>query len=138
MCCIGAYFINRPIVFGFNKHSISFLTDNRNSKVVIALGYIISLLSLVCAVWICVINFQEIQNRFNGRYTFYSQRASLTDGQAVLYFGAWTLLFILLCILSIRNLMKERFRLAIIYGTILLGMIIASFYIDTLFYYDLI
>jgi len=109
-----------------------------DSKIVIALGYIISLLSFLCALWICIINFTEIINRLNGKYTFYSQRASLTDDESVIYFGIWTLLFIILSFLSLKNLIKRKFTLAIVYGGILLLMIFASTYIDTLFYHDLV
>lgn len=114
------------------------MTQNLNSKIVIAASYIISLLSFICALRICIVNFTEIINRLNGQYTFYSQRASLTDDEAVIYFGAWTLLFIFLSFLSLKNLIKKRFTLAIIYGAILLLMIFASTYIDTLFYHDLV
>jgi len=86
----------------------------------------------------CIINVTEITERLNGRYTFYAQRASLTDDEAVIYFGMWTVLFILLSFLSLKNLIKKRFTLAIIYGTILLLVILASTYIDTLFYHALV
>jgi len=73
-----------------------------------------------------------------GKYTFYSQRATLSDGEAVIYFGAWTVLFILISFFSLRSLIQKKFMLALIYGAILLVMIFASTYIDTLFYYDLV
>jgi len=107
------------------------------SKILIVLGYFVSLSSFLCTLWICIINFKEIIERLNGRYTFYSQRASLTDDEAVIYFGIWTLLFIILSFLSVKNLIKKRFILAIVFGTILLLTIFASNYIDTLFYHNL-
>jgi len=109
-----------------------------NRKVVVALGYIISLLSFLSTLWIWIMNLKEIINRLNGRYTFYSQRATLTDDEAVLYFGVWTLLFILLLFFSLRNLIKKQFGLAILYGSILSIMIFVSTYVDTLFYHDLV
>ena len=109
-----------------------------NNKIVIAMSYIISFLSLLCALWICIINFQEIINRLNGQHTFFSQRATLTDDEAVVYFGVWTLLFILLSFFSLSGLIKKKFALAMIYGAILLVMIFTSTYVDTLFYHDLL
>ena len=117
--------------------TIFILIQNMNRKIVVALSYIISLLSFLCTLWICIINFREIINRLNEQYTFYSQRATLTDDEAVIYFGIWTSLFILISFFSLRNLIKKKFELAIIYGSILLVLIFASTYIDTLFYYDL-
>jgi len=101
-------------------------------------GYVVSLSSVLCTLWICLINFKEIIERLNGRYTFYSQRASLTDEEAVIYFGMWTLLFIILSFLSLKNLIKKRFIPAIVFGAIVLLTILASTYIDTLFYNDLV
>ena len=109
-----------------------------NSKIVTTLSYIISLLSFLCALWICIVNFTEIIDSLNGKYTFYSQRTTLTDDEAAIYFGLWMLLFIILSFLSLKNLIKRKFTIAIAYGGILLLMIFASAYIDTLFYHDLI
>ena len=114
------------------------MTLNLNGKIVVAASYIISLLSFICALWICIINLTEIINRLNGQYTFYSQRASLTDGEAVIYFGAWNLFFIFLSFLSLKNLIKKRYTLALICGAVLLIMIFTSTYVDTLFYHDLV
>jgi hypothetical protein len=113
-----------------------FLIQNLNRRTVVVLGYIISILGLFCTLWICIINFQEIINRLNGQYSFYSQRATLTDAEAVIYFGVWTSLFIPLSFLSLKNLIRKKFPPAIIYGIILLVLIFSSLYIDTLFYHD--
>jgi len=107
------------------------------NKILIVLSYIVSFSSFLCTLWICIINFKEIIERLNGRYTFYSQRARLTDDEAVIYFGIWTLLFIFLSFLSLKNLIKKKFIFAIVFGAILLLTIFASTYIDTLFYYNL-
>lgn len=118
--------------------TIFILTQSWNNKIVIVLSYIISLLSFLAAFWICTINLLEIKKRLNGHHTFYSQRATLTDDEAVIYFGIWTLLFILLSFFSIRSLIRKKFAAAIIFGVILLVMIYVSTYIDTLFYRDLV
>lgn len=109
-----------------------------NRKILVPFSYITSLLSFFCTLWMCIVNLQEIINRLNGQYTFYSQRAILTDGEAVIYFGLWTSLFIVLSIFSLKNLIKNKIDLAIIYGSILLVVIFASLYTDTLFYHDMV
>ena len=108
------------------------------SKNFIAWSYIISLLAFFFALWICVINFQEIINRLNGQNTFYSQRATLTDNEAVIYFGIWTLILILFSFLSLYNLIKMKFKPALIFGVIIFLLILCSIYIDTLFYHALV
>jgi hypothetical protein len=70
-----------------------------NSKDILWL--IVSLISYLLAVWICIVNIQEIADRATGHYTFFSQRANLGDGEAIVYFGLWTLAFIVLLFLSL-------------------------------------
>jgi hypothetical protein len=95
---------------------------------------VVCLISYLLAFWVCVINIQEIAERAVGHYTFYSQRAYLGDGEAVIYFGLWTSAFIVLFILSLKNLIRKRIARAGIYALILILLIITSNYIDTLFY----
>jgi hypothetical protein len=92
------------------------------------------LISYLLALWICVLNLQEISERAAGHYTFYSQRAYLDDGDAIIYFGLWTSAYIVLFILSLKNLIKIRIARAGIYAVILILLIITSNYVDTLFY----
>jgi len=103
-----------------------------NSKDILWL--IVSLISYLLAVWICIVNIQEIADRATGHYTFFSQRANLGDGEAIVYFGLWTLAFIVLLFLSLKNLIKKRKPRAGIYAVILILLIVLSNYIDTLFY----
>jgi hypothetical protein len=94
----------------------------------------VCIISYLLAIWICVVNIQEITDRARGHYTFYSQRASLSDGEAVIYFGLWTVAFIVLFILSFKNAIKGRIVRAGIYSVILILLIAISTYVDTLFY----
>ena len=109
---------------------------NWNLKNIVWLA--VCLISYVLALWVCGINIQEITERAMGHYTFYSQRAFLGDGEAVAYFGLWTSVFIVLFILSLRNLILKRIARAGIYAVFLILLIVVSNYIDTLFYYPLI
>lgn len=95
---------------------------------------VVCLISYLLALWICVINIQEIAERAMGHYTFYSQRAYLGDEEAAAYFGLWTSAFIVLSILSLKHLIKKRIAQAGIYSIILILLIVTSNYIDTLFY----
>src|ERR1700722_6446366 len=95
---------------------------------------IFCLISYLLALWICIVNIGEIADRAAGHYTFFSQRANLSDGEAIAYFGSWTLAFIVLLILSLKNLIKKRNQQAGIYAVILILLIVLSNYVDTLFY----
>ena len=95
---------------------------------------IVCLISYLLTLWICIANIQEIVNRAAGQYTFFSQRANLDDGEAIVYFGLWTLVFGVLLFLSLRNLAKKNNQRAGIYAVILILLIVLSTYVDTLFY----
>ena len=107
------------------------------AKISTILSFIACLIALVCTIWISFINLLEIVARANGQYTFYSQRATLNDDEAVLYFSGWTLLFIVICWLSIKNLLRKRAADAIIYAVVLLLLILLSTFVDKLFYHKL-
>ena len=107
-------------------------------KSTLILSYVICILSYIVTIFVCVLNFQEISERAQGRYTFFSQRAWLTDGEAILYFTFWTAAFIFLGILSVKNIFKNRIDKATIYSGMLLALILAAAYIDTLFYNKLV
>jgi|SRR6185312_9605724 len=98
----------------------------------------VSLISYPLALGICIVNIQEIGDRAAGHYTFFSQRANLTDGEAIVYFGLWTLAFGVLLFLSSKNLIKKRNQRAGIYAVILILLIVLSNYVDTLFYNPLV
>ena len=117
-----------------NKTLILQKTNNLKRKITLGLSYTTCIVSYIVALYVCVINIQEISERAQGHYTFYSQRAWLTDGEAVLYFTFWTIAFIWLGTLSVKNILKNRINKATIYGGILLAVIVASTFIDTLFY----
>jgi hypothetical protein len=85
-----------------------------------------------------MVNIQEIADRATGHYTFFSQRANLGDREAIVYFGLWTLGFIVLLFLSLKNLIKRRNSRAGIYAAILILLIVLSNYVDTLFYNPLV
>jgi hypothetical protein len=98
---------------------------------------LVCLVSYLLALWICVVNIQEIADRAGGRYTIFSQRTSLSEGGAVVYLGLWTLVFIVLSILSIKNLSKKRARRAGIYSIVLILLFVVSNFVDNLFYLQL-
>jgi len=98
----------------------------------------VCIISYLVAIWVCFVNIQEISDRAEGHYTFFSQRAYLTDGEAIIYFGLWTTAFIVLFILSLKNAFKERISRAGVYGVILIGSIVASYFVDMLFYNPLV
>ena len=107
-------------------------------KKALVFSYIICILSYIVTIFICILNFQEISERAQGHYTYFSQRAWLTDGEAILYFVLWTTVFSLFGILSVKNILKNRIYKATIYSGILLALILAATYIDTLFYNKLV
>jgi hypothetical protein len=98
----------------------------------------VCLLFYLLALWICTVNIQEIVDRARGHYTFFSQRANLSDGQAIVYCGLWTLGFIVLLLLSLKSLIKKRKLRAGMYAVILILLIAFSIYVDTLFYNPLV
>ena len=108
------------------------------AKPIAVIGYVICFIGIAVTLWISAINLEEIGNRANGHYTFFSQRASLTDNEAVIYFSFWTLLFIFICCLSIKRLLKRKYIWSIIYALVVLLTILLSTYVDTLFYYKLV
>ena len=106
-------------------------------KPLATIGYIICFIGTGVTCWISLVNLIEIVNRATGQYTFYSQRAYLSDGEAVIYFSCWTLLFIFISFLSVKSLIKKRYTRAIVYALVVILTIILSFYVDTLFYHNL-
>jgi hypothetical protein len=108
------------------------------AKPLAIIGYIICFIGTGVTFWISLINLDEIVNRANGRYTLFSQSAFLTDGEAVIYFSFWTLLFIFICYLSIKRLLKRKYIWSIVYALIVLLAILLSTYVDTLFYHQLV
>ena len=125
-----------PAGCGFSRSGMGYIWQMRSLKNIVWL--IICLISYLLAIWICVVNIQEIADRVMGHYTFFSQRASLGDGEAILYCGVWTLVFVILLFLSIRHLGKKENRRAGIYAVILILLFILSDFVDTLFYYPLV
>jgi hypothetical protein len=101
-------------------------------------SYIACVIGLLCTIWIVATNIAEIVNRANGNYTFYSQRSTLTDGEAVLYFSSWNVLFVLLSYGTIRNLIKKKNSRSAVYSITLILLICLSFYVDTLLYHQLV
>ena len=99
---------------------------------------IVCLISYLLALWICIVNIQEIADRAAGHYTFFSQRANMGDGEAIVYFGLWTLAYLVLFFLSLKNLIKKRNRWAGIYAVILILLIVLSNFVDILFYNPLV
>ena len=97
----------------------------------------ICLISYLLALWICVVNVREIADEASGHYTIFSQRSNLDAREAVVYFGLWTLAFIVLLVLSLKNLMNKRANRAGIYAIVLITLIVISNFVDTLFYVQL-
>ena len=108
------------------------------AKPMAIISYIICFIGIAVTFWISSINLAEIVDRANGHYTFYSQRATLTDDEAVIYFSCWTLFFIFICYLSIRRLLRKKYIWSIIYALVVLLAILLSTYVDTLFYNKLV
>ena len=107
------------------------------TKAIVICSYFICFIGLAFSAWISLINLEEIVNRANGQYTFYSQRATLTDDEAVVYFTGWTLLFIFMSYLTVRRFIKKKYMNAIISALFLLLFILLSNYVDKFFYYQL-
>jgi hypothetical protein len=107
------------------------------SKPLEIIGYIFCFIGIGGTLWISSVNLTEIVKRATGQYTFYSQSAYLSDGEAVIYFSCWTLLFIFISYLSVKNLIRKRYTRAIVYASVVILTIIISFYVDTLFYHNL-
>jgi hypothetical protein len=108
------------------------------AKPMAIISYIICFIAIALTLWISSINLTEIVNRANGRYTFYSQRATLSDDEAVIYFSSWTLFFIFVCYLSIKRLLRKKYIWSIIYALVVLLAILLSTYVDTIFYNQLL
>jgi hypothetical protein len=104
------------------------------TKAITFCSYFICFIGLGFSAWISLINLEEIVSRANGQYTFYSQRATLTDKEAVVYFTGWTLLFIFMSYLTIKRLIKKRYVDAIVSAVFLLLFILLSTYVDKFFY----
>jgi hypothetical protein len=117
---------------------VTMIHSTMRTKVIIVFSYLVCLIGLAFAAWISLINLEEVINRMNGQYTFYSQRATLTDDQAAVYFTCWTLLFIFTGYLAIRRLVKKKYREAIICVVFLLLFILLSTCVDKLFYNELV
>ena len=120
------------------KLGVTMIHSTMRTKVIIVFTYFICLIGLAFTAWISLINLEEVINRMNAQHTFYSQRATLTDDQAVVYFACWTLLFIFTSYFAIRRLVKKRYREAIICAVFLLLFILLSTYVDKLFYNELV
>ncbi|HTI93709.1 MAG TPA: hypothetical protein VL727_24115, partial [Puia sp.] len=61
----------------------------------------------------------------------------LSDGAAIVYCGLWTSAFVILFILSLKNSINKRIARAGIYAVILILLIVASDFVDTLWYIPL-
>jgi hypothetical protein len=107
------------------------------TKAIIFCSYFICFVGLAFSAWISLINLEEIVNRANGQYTFFSQRATLTDDEAVIYFAGWTLLFIFISYLMVRRFIKKKYVDAGICAVFLLLFILLSTYVDKFFYNQL-
>lgn len=106
-------------------------------KPIAIIGYIICFIGTGGAFWILLVNVTEIVNRATGQYTFYSQRAYLSDNEAVIYFSCWTLLFIFFSYLSVKSLLRKKYTWTIIHALVVILTILLSLYVDTLFYHNL-
>ena len=102
------------------------------------LSYILGFIAIICTLWISLLNLTEIVNRASGRTTFYSQRASLDDREAILYFSCWTLVFIFICYLAIRDLLRNKFLDSILFSISVLLLVLLSTYVDSMFYHKLV
>jgi hypothetical protein len=108
------------------------------TKLVVASSYLICFVGLAFTAWISLINLDEIVSRAKGEYTFYSQRATLTDDEAVIYFTCWTILFLFTSYLTTKRLINKRYVEAIICAVFLLLFILLSTYVDKFFYNQLV
>lgn len=108
------------------------------SKPITIISYIICIIGAVGSFLISLVNVTEIVKRANGQYTIYSQRANLSDDEAVIYFSCWTLLFIFFSFLSVKNLLRKSYTRTIIYALVVILSILLSLYVDTLFYHKLV
>jgi|HubBroStandDraft_1064217.scaffolds.fasta_scaffold179198_1 hypothetical protein len=94
---------------------------------------LVCLISYLLALWICVDNIQAITDRAKGHYPTIYRGASLPQGEAIVYFGLLTFVFIVLFILSLKNLVKKMELRAGIYAIVLILLFVISNFVDTLF-----
>jgi hypothetical protein len=106
-------------------------------KTIIYSGYISCLTGFALSACFSFINIIEIIHRASGAYTFYSQRASLSDGEAVIYFSCSTLAFLFMSYVAVKYLIKKNYTDAILSSLLLLLLILSSTYADKFFYHSL-
>jgi hypothetical protein len=98
---------------------------------------IVCLISYFLAIWVFVDNIRVIADRAKEHYpSFEWDRASdLHKGAAIVYFGLWTVAFIVLVILSLKNLLKKRKSRAGIYAIVIILLFLVSNFVDTLLHH---
>jgi hypothetical protein len=94
---------------------------------------LVCLISYLLALWVCVDNIEVITDRAKGQYPTIYRGASLPQGEAIVYFGILTFVFIVLFILSLKNLVKKMELRAGIYAIVLILLFVISNFVDTLF-----
>jgi hypothetical protein len=94
---------------------------------------LVCLISYLLALWICVDNIQVITDRAKAHYPTIYRGSGLPQGEAIVYFGLLTFVFIVLFILSLKNLVKKRESRAGIYAIVLILLFAISNFVDTLF-----
>lgn len=103
------------------------------NKSIIGLG----IFALVVGLYCIYIDLTEIANRLKGEYTYFSQRAWLTDKQAIIYCLLWALVYLILLSILIIKILSRNNKLTTIFSISILTITIISFWVDTLFYVEL-
>ena len=96
---------------------------------------LVCLISYFVAIWTCVDNIQVIADRASGHYPSFDRAPDLHKGAAIAYFGLWTVVFIILFILSLKNLLKKRQLRAGIYAIAIILLYLISNFVDTLLHH---
>ena len=100
-------------------------------------AFTLSILAFLIGLYCIYIDVKEIEERLKGQYTFFSQRAWLTDKQAIVYCLFWTLIYLTGLSLLVYKIQKRNNKMVIIISFSIIIVTIISFWVDSLFYFEL-
>ena len=96
--------------------------------------YALVILSFLVSIYFIYINLDEIIKRSEGQYTIFSQMSWLTDGQAEIYCGLLTIIFVCLLVLLGHKLYHGNKKGVTLISILTLVLTIVILFLETLFH----